>query len=91
MLDLAVREQTANQAVLALAGWASGASVPLLEQEVARHTRPDRRLVLDLYALRFVDEAGLDLLEGWVRDGLELRGGSHFVRKLLEQRGLESG
>jgi hypothetical protein len=47
-------------------------------------------VVLELSALRFVDERGLDLLAGWVREGMALRGGSPFVRKLLEQRGLES-
>jgi len=91
MLDLAILSDTPQTTVLAVTGWASGCSVPLLEQELARRGVPDRQLVLELSGLRFIDEAGLTLLERWVGDGMVLRGGSPFVRKVLEQRGLESG
>jgi anti-anti-sigma regulatory factor len=44
--------------------------------------------VLDLSGLTFVDEAGAAVLVEMRRRGLELRGGSSFVRLLLE--GVES-
>jgi anti-anti-sigma regulatory factor len=43
---------------------------------------------LDLTGVDFIDEVGLDLLQRWIDRGLQLRGGSAFIRKLLEARGL---
>ena len=75
MLDLATVSETADTTVLAVTGWATGPSVSLLEQELTRLMALDRKVVLELSAIRFIDEAGLDLLEGWVRDGMALAGG----------------
>ena len=46
------------------------------------------RLVLDLTELRFVDEVGLTLLQGWTGRRVLLRGASHFIRTLLHRRGI---
>jgi ABC-type transporter Mla MlaB component len=41
--------------------------------------------VLDLSSLAFVDEAGAAALADLRREGHELRGGSPFVRQILEE------
>ena len=41
--------------------------------------------VLELSSLVFVDEAGAAVLADLRREGLELRGGSPFVRQILEE------
>ena len=88
MLHLRVQAQSREETVLAVQGWIAGNGVPLLEQVVAAHRQPGRQLVLELSAVRFVDEAGLELLRRWTGEGVVLRGGSPFVRKLLETHGI---
>jgi len=43
---------------------------------------------VDLDGVRFIDHCGLGLLRRWAGRGVELRGGSLFVRGLLESAGL---
>ena len=90
-LRITVVEESPEQAVLRLEGWVSGEGVGVLEAE--GRMRLDRRqtLVLDLDGVHFIDEAGLDLLEGWAAGRLELRGGSLFIRTQLAGRGLAEG
>ncbi len=58
----------------------------LLEAQLREQAAPSQ--VLDLTDVQFIDEAGICLLERWVRLGLQLRSGSVFLRKLLTERGL---
>ena len=88
MLHVTVQAERREETVLGVQGWITGAGVTLLEQAVAAHQQPRRRLVLKLSAVRFVDEAGLALLRRWTGEGIALRGGSPFVRKLLETHGM---
>jgi anti-anti-sigma regulatory factor len=89
MLHVTVQAQRQEETVLGVQGWIAGISVSLLEQAVEGHQQAGQRLVLELSAVRFVDEAGLALLRRWTGEGIALRGGSPFVRKLLEIHGLE--
>ena len=84
MLRLTATSQSECQVVLAVDGWVAGVDVALLEQEIARQLGDAEELVLDLGGVRFIDKAGLALLERWSGHRLVLRGGSSFVRALLE-------
>ena len=84
MLRITVAKQTRKEVVLKVEGWVSGEEVGVLEQEGARWIQQVGRLVLDLTEVRFIDDTGIALLKRWWGNGLVLRGGSPFVRSLLE-------
>lgn len=86
MLRISVASQSPEEVVLKLEGRVAREQVSLLEQEL--QGRSGQRLVLDLDGISFLDSAGLDLLERWHQAGVLLRGGSLFVRTLLQSRGL---
>ena len=88
MIRLIIRSQTPEEAVLEVHGWVSGGNVPILEQEGVRLLGESQRLVLDLKGVQFIDEEGMGVLRRWVSEGVVLRGGSLFVRMLLEAHGL---
>ena len=88
MLRLITVSQSQEEVVLKVDGWLAGENVDLLEQEGAPVLGQVRRLVLDLQGVRFIDEAGIALLQGWSSQGLVLQGGSVFIRALLETHGL---
>ena len=88
MIRLTIRSQTPEEVVLEVDGWVSEADVEILEQEVTRLLRETERLVLHLNGVRFIDDAGIDLLRRWLGEGLVLRGGSLFIRTLLGAHGL---
>lgn len=90
MLRLRVRSHSPVQVVLEVHGWVSGEAVPLLEQEGERWLGQSEQLVLLLHGVRFLDRDGLELLRRWSGERLVLRGGSSFVRQLLESHGLDS-
>ena len=90
VLRITVTEQTQEQVVLKLEGWLSGAEVAVLEHEGNRWLQQARRLVLDLHEVRFIDHAGIALLQRWPEHRLVLRGASPFVQALLEEHGLAS-
>jgi len=90
MVRLTIRSQTPEEVVLEVDGWVSEADVEILEQEGTRLLREAERLVLYLNGVRFIDEAGIELLRRWLEEGLVLRGGSLFIRTLLESHGMES-
>ena len=88
MLRITVVSQTREEVVLKVEGWISGEHVHVLEEEGERWLQRTRRLVLDLSGVRFIDNAGIGLLQHWWGDRLVLRGGSSFVRSLLEEHDL---
>ena len=88
MLRLTVKSQTPEEAVLQVDGWVSGAETGVLEQEGTRLLQESECLVLELKGLRFIDEAGIELLKRWSRGRLVLRGASPFLHRLLEEYGL---
>ena len=90
MLRLIMKSQTSEEVVLEVHGWVSEKYVSILEQEGVRLLGESQRLVLDLKGVQFIDEEGIRVLRGWVREGVVLRGGSLFVRMLLEAHGLAS-
>ena len=89
MIRLTVTAQHPDKTVLKVEGWMAGAEVELLAAEGACHFQRNRRLVLDLAGVRFIDAGGIDLLRRWVDRGVELHGGSYFVQNLLQAHGLE--
>lgn len=76
--------------MLKIEGWICGNDVAVLEQEGQHRFRDRARLVLDLDGVKLIDAAGIDLLQRWSRRGLLLRGGSAYVRALLETSGLSA-
>jgi hypothetical protein len=91
MLRLILRSQSPEEAVLEVHGWVAGADVALLAGEGGRLLGQSRWLVVQLDGVRFIDRAGLDLLEGLSGARLQVRGGSPFVRSLLQSRRLVPG
>ena len=89
MLRLTIRSQTPEEVVVEVAGWVSGADVDVLEEEGIRLLQEAERLVLDLKGVKFIDREGIALLQRWSGERLVLlRGGSLFIRTLLEEQGL---
>jgi len=82
------RPQTREEVVLKIERWVSGEDVNLLDQEGMRGMEEAERLVLDLTDVRFIDDAGIALLQRWSGERLVLRGASLFQRVLLGTRGL---
>ena len=89
MLRLTIVSQGVEEVVLKVDGWLAGENVGLLEREGMCHLQEAKRLVLDLKGVRFIDQAGIALLQRWSGERLVLRGGSSFVRMLLKDRGLD--
>ena len=88
MLRITAVSQPRKGVILKIEGRVSGADVGLLEQEGTRWLQEVERLVLDLTGVKFIDGAGIALLQRWSGERLVLRGGSPFVRTLLETHGL---
>ena len=88
MLRLTLMSRSAEEAVLKVDGWLAGADVALLDQEGGRHLQEGKRLVLELKGVKFIDSAGIALLQEWAGAQLVLRGASPFVHLLLKDRGL---
>jgi hypothetical protein len=88
MIRLIVQGQTPEETMLQVDGWVSEENVSILEQEGTRLLGETQRLVLELDGVQFIDREGIALLKRWSWKRLELRGGSLFVRGLLEAHGL---
>ena len=88
MLRIEVVTQSASQAELRVDGWIAGEGGALLAGEISRRLQQGGRLVLDLEGVEFIDEAGAALLAAWPAEQLELRGGSIYLRMLLERHGM---
>lgn len=88
MMRLVVQKQTPNAVILEVHGRVAGSNIEILAAERQRHLATANRLVLELDAVSFIDASGLNLLQRWSGPGLELRGGSAFLRRLLAGKGL---
>jgi len=82
--------QSLRKTVLSVEGWVTGAEVGLLEEEFFRCLQGTECLEVDLKGVKSIDRAGLGLLQRWAGKGVVLRGGSVFIRALLEKHGLLS-
>ncbi|MBI2503120.1 MAG: hypothetical protein HYW07_07780 [Candidatus Latescibacteria bacterium] len=87
MLRITLVSSGPAEVVLKVEGAIAGQEVALLEQE-GRPWLGQTSLRLDLDGVQFIDEEGLELLERWHHQGALLRGGSLFVKTLLQRRGL---
>ena len=88
MVRITVISQTPEEILLKVEGWVSEAEVPLLEQVFTHSLREAQRLVLELKGVQFINRTGIELLQRWSGKRLVLRGGSPFIRMLLETHGL---
>lgn len=88
MIRITVVSQTEKEVRLKVEGWVSGENVALLAAEGDRHLREAGRLVLDLEGVKFIDRAGIQLLQRWSGQRLVLRQASSFIQALLEAHGL---
>lgn len=88
MMRITLVSQTPQEAVLRLEGWIAGEDVELLEAEGYRCFQQARRLELDLSGVKFIDTAGLALLQGWSGPRLELRNASAYLHSVLAAEGL---
>jgi len=91
MLRITVNSVTPSLIELKLSGHIGAEEGGLLEDELRRLHRDGTVLVLDLEEILFIDRVGLDLLEQWVGEGLQLRGGSAFIQRVLTASGLKGG
>ena len=87
MLRLTVLREDSQEVVVQVEGWLEGSQVKIMMREGERWRGRGRRLVLEVDGLKQVDENGLALLRSWTGDRLEVRGGSAFLRALIEQTG----
>ncbi|MBI2505211.1 MAG: STAS domain-containing protein [Candidatus Latescibacteria bacterium] len=74
--------------MLKIEGRLEGESVVLLAAEGEGHLQQTERLVLEIDEVKFIDHAGIQLLQRWARKRLVLQGGSPFVQVLLKEHGL---
>lgn len=84
VLRISVVSQNGEEVVLKVEGWVSEENVCVLEEEGERWFRQVRRLVLDLSGVRFMEDAGIELLQRWYGERLILRDLSPFLHALLE-------
>ena len=99
MIRIDVVAQTQKQVVLKVQGDLADDDVELLAGELRRWRQQVEQLVLDLKGVKFIDRAGIALLQQWARwepirgngvgERLMLRDGSLFIRHLLEANGLQ--
>jgi len=83
VLRLEVRESEVGNLEMAVDGWLSGSDVATLRHEVDRWRGSPGSITLDLTGLRYVDEAGLQLLNELREETVHLRAGSPYIRMLL--------
>ena len=84
MLHLQIKEKNKEVVVLAVDGDLTGDVVQILSKKGRDQLKESKCLVLDLKGVQFIDSAGIDLLQFWSGAHLQLRGGSAFIKALLE-------
>lgn len=70
---------------LRLEGRLTRAGLAGFETSIAECRRDDRRVVVDLAGVAFVDPSGAAALVAAENEGIELAGATAFVRQLLEE------
>ena len=90
MIRITVLSHTEKEVVLKVEGRIVADSVDVLEQEGLHRLGESERLVLDLTGVKFIDDAGIELLKRWSGEQVMLvvRGVSPFLRELLASHGL---
>ena len=91
MLRITTHYINSSSVELKLAGRIETEEAALLEGELRRLLRDGTLSLLDLEDIQFINRVGLDLLKRWVDKGLQLRGGSAFIQRMLAANGLEGG
>ena len=89
MLRLTVVSDSAEETVVRVDGWLEGENVDVLRQVGTRHYEADKRLVLNLEGVKFIDLAGVALLRQWSGCRLILRNPSAFVQRMLASHRLD--
>ena len=85
MLRIVLALEGPEEVVLKIAGWLGGDHVEVLAAEGRRYRGRNQKLTLDLNEVRGIDSGGIALLRTWVQEGVEVRGGSQFIRLFLEK------
>ena len=88
MLRITVVSETSQEVILRIEGRVTQTDLGLVREEITRCSQEAKRVVIDLANVRFIDDAGIELLTDYTRRGMVLSGGSPFLRSLLEGRGL---
>jgi ABC-type transporter Mla MlaB component len=83
MLRLTVKSCTSDIVLLQVDGRLQGVDVEMLAREGAAWLRRGCRLALDVAGVHEVDARGVELLESWSRQGVEIRDPSMYLRALL--------
>ena len=89
MLRITLISHSAEEAVLRLEGWLAEEDVAVLMKEGLRQLTATQQLALNLAEVRFIDAAGLALLQSWSGQRLRLLHPSSYLRTVLEAAGLE--
>jgi anti-anti-sigma regulatory factor len=86
MMKIQVNELD-DRLVLTVEGRLAGGFVPVLEScwNTARHSRPNRKISVDLKNVTCVDRAGRSLLQLMHRDGVSFQGAGIAIQDILEQ------
>jgi len=95
---IATIARTPSEAVLTVAGRLADGAVPLLDAELAHLLASSERVVVDLKAVKFIDNRGLAMLRRFAARPpsgsgqpvlqLTVRNGSPFLRQRLASRGM---
>jgi anti-anti-sigma regulatory factor len=85
MLKITRMDASGLATILRLEGRLTHADLGGLEATIADCHRDDRRVVVDLGGVAFLDASGAAALVAAESEGLELVGASAFVRELLEE------
>jgi len=83
MFRLARRSIDPEEIVLAASGRIAGEDVATLERAGEQVLSQAQRLTVELEGVRFIDQAGIELLHRWRDRGATLRGASLFIQAIL--------
>lgn len=85
MLRLTCTTESPAEVVLKAEGWIVAEWVSLLEEEIRRLTEPDRRVVLDLAQVSYLDGRAVRLIRRLAGGSLALVNCSPLVEELLAE------
>jgi anti-anti-sigma regulatory factor len=79
------RKETRGETTLHLEGRLTSGELTAFDEAWRSSVSADRRVVIDLAGVRFVDAAGAAVLRALRQGPIEVTGCSPFVRELLEE------